>query len=408
MRHLSIAVLALAVVSPLGGCTESTIVVRTVSNRTGAPITGVSVQVGSQSWATTDAKGEATFAASSPFTVRSHQTVTWPSGSTEDYVQVLGEQSGSEITVTVEGLQGWGAENGVPKPPWYGATVAGSVSGRSGASSAETSVRQTYDGTWLGVPAQDGSFDMQVIFQSSTGTTVTLRAFEADQDANGDVTHLYSMGAAQVSVVPDGRATGVSIQLAPVTEGAVAGSVSLDPTLAGASVRAGWQMRADPYGGMPINGPRTAIDPAGFSITAPSVSDGAIWLRVNVGWSAHSRRVTVPSSGLAFAIPAAPALVEPAEGATFDHTIVLRWTTPEAGGTSTVNLYCSPASGASASFTLVTTGSQAVVPDDIPGVTLVSGTQCTWDVGWCADTDAGAETRCSSSPVFPSRTLVVK
>src|SRR5207244_8682034 len=88
---------------PMGGCSDSPIVVRTVSDKTGVGMAGIRVQVADQPWATTDADGKATFTAvSGTFTVRVHQSPTFAPLPLEEIFVVEG-QSGSQVVVEVEG-----------------------------------------------------------------------------------------------------------------------------------------------------------------------------------------------------------------------------------------------------------------------------------------------------------------
>src|SRR5712671_4709047 len=87
MRRMFIAIAVLAT----NACSQSPgrLVVRTVSDTTGNPLAGVSVQVAAQPWTLTDAEGKATFdALPGPFTVRVHSS---------DQVLVLSGRTGPEV-----------------------------------------------------------------------------------------------------------------------------------------------------------------------------------------------------------------------------------------------------------------------------------------------------------------------
>jgi len=397
------------------GCSDSKVTVRTLSNSTGAAMSGIRVQVDDLDWVTTDAAGEAQFTTSAAtFRVRAHQTYQdHTCNCTLDDVMVLSDQSGSEVVVQVAGQTGSGNQY---EPNWYQAQVSGTVSGMTGGASAVTWVQQSFEGgdlRYVDLAAGSSSYATNVAFQGATSSTVTLRAFEADRTGSLKVNHLYAAGEVQVPVTSAGSVTGVSIPLTPVTEGSVAATASIDPQLAGGFIHAFWALRVGSYGGTPISGTTATISAGSFSVSAPSVPAAETWVWVtaspsNATWTPygrHARRVTIPSSGLTFKVPAAPVLTAPAAGAAFDATTPFRWTSTESGGNYTLTVACPKATAGSMSISMVTTASEVTVPN-VDGLLPPSGTECTWYVSWCAATDTSVEERCSYTAY--DRTVVVR
>lgn len=413
MSRLPVAGALLATVMVVG-CSESKVTVRTVSNSTGAPMSGIRVQVDDQAWVATDAAGEAQFTVSSgTFTVRAHQTYDEHTcNCTIDNATILLDQTGSEVVVTVAGQT---SKTNEYEPNWYEAQVSGTVTGATGAASAVTRVQQSFeDGglRYVDLAAGSSAFATTAALQGATSGTVTLRAFEADRAGNAAVNHLYAAGAVQVAVTAGASVTGVSIPLSPVSEGSAAGTASIDPQLAGGFIRAFWRLRVASYGGVPIRGASASIDPGAFSVTAPSVPAADTWVSVSASPSSvsgspyghHSRRVTVPSSGLTFKVPAAPVFTAPAAGASFDSSTPFRWTSTESGGTYYFGLSC-PSTTGFMTISVTTTASEVTVPN-VDGVLPPSGTECTWYLSWCAATDPTVEERCSNTAY--DRTVIVR
>lgn len=398
---MSRALTFIAAALATGACSDGggRLVVRTVSDRTGAPVAGVRVQVEGQPWATTGADGKASFAAvPGPFTVRLHQISHVegpPSSQRSDSVVVLRGHTRSEIVVEL---------SGAGPTHWHYAQASGSVAGRAGPPST-TVVRVGFTpfrhwSTWT-VAAEDGSFDMGVGWRgdpSETAATLVLSAWESD--AASPPGHYYGFGrSAGLSFLDGGVITGVPLSLDLVAEGTVEGAVSLPAALASAPVHAELWLAFGRYEQLEVG--EQDIAPGSFAFVVPSVGEAEAWIGVwadGLAW--HHRRVTVPSSGLAFAPPAPPELLEPAEGATIGDTTVFRWSPVAPGGSSSLYVTCNW-TDAVAGYSIVVyrveaEGNEAPLPA-IPGVAVAPGAACWVVVRWCTAADPAVEERCSES-----------
>jgi hypothetical protein len=267
-------------------------------------------------------------------------------------------------------------------------------------SSSAAAVRLPYRiNTIANGPGADGSFDLRVEWQGKSSASIVLRAWEADTLPPEAPSRYYGFGSATVPVVEGGSVTGVSLSLAPVTQGTVEGLVSLPPALLGTDVRAALWLVFAPYDWLYLAG---LAAPGRVAAVVPSVAGAEAWIGVfQVDGTWHNRRVAVPSSGVVFDIPARPELIEPADQSVLGDATVFRWSPPEAGGTSTLSVRCDWVSFASPAFrsinySIEADGSETTLPA-IPDVAIPPSATCRWTVQWCAATDRALEERCSGS-----------
>jgi hypothetical protein len=387
MARVKSIIAAALVVGACSEADEGRLVVRTVSEGTGAPTEGIRVQVGDEPWETTDAAGEAFFASvAEPFAVRLHGE-----GESWDGVIVLQGRSGDEVT----------AEISRPGPTeWHSARATGTVAARTGEpqeSVIQVGVAPFKDWSAAIPAAADGSFDMNVpwreIPENSTATLV-LHAWETD--AATPPGHYYGFGhSPSIPFVEQGEVTGVTMPLDPVDEATVAAAISLPAGLDDPEVLARMWLRFGPYEQLTLASQLMAAQP--FDLVVPSLPGVESWIGVWAGTGWHLRRADGASSQLSFAPPAAPELVEPAEGASVGQGAVYRWKPVEPDGSASLFVSCSPSDTTTGvSFFLEAEENEVTLPT-IPDVGLPSGVICTWAVLWCAATDQGAEQRCSWS-----------
>lgn len=384
---------ALAIAACSNGDGDGPMVVHTVSDMTGAPVAGVRVQVEDQPWVTTGADGTATFeAVSGPFTVRIHQSHSENSTS----IFALRRRTGSEVI----------AEVSSGPSMFLGAQVSGTVAGRSGPPSNSVlrvgvaPVRGW--STWSEIDDYD-SFDVDVPFRGASfesSATLVLHAWESDGASPPG--HYYGFGdSASLSLLYGDVITGVPLYLNPVTEGTVEGVLSLPAALASEKALVNLDLDFSRYEQLTLA--QQEITPGSFAFVVPSVGGAEAWIRVRAfGSSAwHHRRVVVPSSGLAFAPPAEPELLEPAtEGAAIGDATVFRWSPVEPGGSAKLYVTCNwsdPVSGYSInSYEIEAEGNEAILPN-LPDVAVAPGAECSVVVHWCVATDPAVEERCSQT-----------
>ena len=380
---------SLLVVSSCSGADGERVLVRAVSERTGAPFADVRVQVDEEAWQTTDAAGEASFAdISAPFVVRLHETSNgW------DNVVVLEGRTGTEVVVEISG----------PGPTqFHSAGASGTIAGRAGAS-PDSIVRVGFaplkDWSASLDASPDDSFDVGVTWRepaTQTAATFALHAWESDTAAPPD--HYYGFArSSPLSFVENETISDVTLSLEAVEERTVEATVSLP---AGAErsdqITRLWLSYA-PYEQLTLVS--DFFPPESFSIVVPSVPDAEAWLGVwaNTRW--HLRRIDLASTTVSLAPPAYPELLAPAEGATLSGSPLFRWTPIEPDGTSTLFVSCSSPDTLSGTTFLITRdpaeATEATLPT-IPDVEIPATATCGWSVYWCAATDP-SEQRCSWS-----------
>jgi len=394
----------------VGACNANQLTVRAISNATGVPMPGVSVQVADQGWETTDANGEAKFTAvDGAFTVRTYQSFTQPTALavdgpqgtvTIDDVRVFEGQTGSDVVVSVDGTT-WSLL--YPRAGWNKVGVSGAVTGRTQGAPASAWVQASNAGYWLGAPvAADGTFDLGALFQSPQAS-VTVRAAEGEQEyLGGTLTKLYAVGSATVPVTSGGHATGVAITMQPVTWSTAEGTVSLSDWQTYAATS--WSLRFGPFERAFVGGIALITTAFSVSVPAPSLAGAETWVSVDAhsagAFVGHDRRVSLPATGLVFSPPPRIDLVSPADGAGFDDTTVFQWSSVESGGVYSLSVDCSWGLGTAVNavlYTIATTATQATIPAGA-GVSVPVGSSCDWSVSWRAATDETVEVRWSQSP----------
>ena len=374
----------------IGGCSGGgggeSVVVRTVTDRTGAPTAGVRVQVEDSPWVTTDAAGEASFEdIAEPFTVRLHEPDdAW------DNVIVLGGRTGREVVAEVGGP-------GIPE--WHSAAVSGTVSGRAGDASdsiVRVGVAPYKDYSIYVEAAADSTFDVSVLWREPPGVssaTLALHAWEVDTATPPGHYYGFARSPAQTFVERE-AVEGMNLSLEPVDEAIVDATISVPAGVTVAPLMHLWLDYA-PYEQLTVVAEE--IDPDPFSIVVPQVPDAESWLGVWAGARWHFRLIDGASSDLAFAPPASSELLAPAEGASLSAAPVFRWNPIEPGGISSLFVSCSTPDAQSGAKFFITPdpadGDQATLPT-IDGVDIPAAATCSWSVFWCA-ADSPTEKRCS-------------
>lgn len=395
----------------LAGCTGSGggLVIQTVSEYEGSPIAGVKVQVGDQPWTTTDAGGRARFAAvTSPYTVRIHQPMTFTDSKgvphQHDKVWHLVGRDQNPLVVQVDGSLA----------QIYKANISGTIAGRSASPGSEVVV---VAGTSFPFPvAGDGTFDLpSVSWEGGTARDLDLRALET---SGQPPLHYTRYGATRVHVVDTtgflgagGNLGGVTVQLNPVSEARVSGQVALPDELAQSNLSAAIWLRYNEYESISVSPGAPSGQPASFDYALPVIDGAAPWIQFAAtsptgnsygnAYAWQARKVSLPSSGVAFDLPTPPTLTEPADGSGIGPATVFRWSAVAPGGTYTLDVSCDEwTAGILRKGVhyrgIETTGTEASLPV-IPDVAVPAGTPCSWSVGWNAATDPATEIRYSWS-----------
>lgn len=168
---------------------------------------------------------------------------------------------------------------------------------------------------------------MSAEWQGRSTASVVLRGWESDAVFPNAPFRYYGFGSATVPVVEGGSVTGVSLALVPVGQGTVEGTVSLPPAVVGTAVGAALWLAFSPYDWVHL---ARWEAPGTVSVVVPSVAGAEAWIGMMAGATWHNRRVTVPSRGVVFDLPAPPALLEPADESVLADATVFRWG-PSAG-----------------------------------------------------------------------------
>jgi hypothetical protein len=376
----------------LAGCTGSadSLTIQTVSEYGGTAIAGVKVQVGDQPWTTTDASGKARFAAAvSPYTVRIHQAMIFTdlhgAAHQNDKVWQLVGQDKNPLIVQVDGSLA----------QIYKATLSGTVTGRSASSGSDVLVAAGVDGIgWFVSPA--GTFDgpAAVWWEGATARDIDVRAFELAAGQAGQLpAHYTAYGSTRIHAVDDsgflgggGAVRGIAIPLHSIPEAHVSGQILRPDALAQGIVQSSIFLRFGEYDSVAIGfGAPPQSSP--FDYTLPAIEGAAPWIAVTalpaLGSSAyglHARRVSLPSTGVVFSVPAPATLAEPADSAAIGASTVFRWSAVAPGGTYALDLDCDEWTVGAVRRTLyyrgVETAATEVSLPAIPDVSVSSGTAC--------------------------------
>jgi hypothetical protein len=292
------------------------------------------------------------------------------------------------------------------------ASIAGSVTNRSADVGSVTRVTAgaPIEGNPYLNPVQvgaDGTFQMQATWDQSLSPaqTIVLRALESD--TADPPRHYTGYGSAHVSVSDGAPVNGVTVQLGPVAETRISGTLTTTGQLAGGNVGTSLVLVFPNDWGISLARhaePRTV--PGSFDYTVPIAGTQTALVGFHVdasyigGGSGSQRRYVAiaegaPVSGLLFDIPAPVALVEPADGATIGTDTVFRWTTGPPGGSYDLGVSCYLPGSASqdgrdivTGWGINTTNTEARV-FSTPFLRLVPGMRCYWGVVW-SDGDLSA------------------
>lgn len=381
---------SLLVVGSCSGGDGERVVVRAVTDRTGAPIAGVRVQVDEEAWQTTDAAGEASFAdISAPFVVRLHETTNG-----FDSVVVLEGRTGTEVVVEISG----------PGPTqFHSAGASGTIVGRAGAapdSIVHVGIAPFKDWSVYLDASPDDSFDLGVTWRepaTQTAATLALHAWETDTASPPG--HYYGFARSQpLPFVENETISGVTLSLEAVEERTVEATVSLPAGAEPSDLLADVWLSYAPYEQLSLLS--DFFPPESFSVVVPSVPDAESWLGLwaNARW--HFRRIDLASTAVTLAPPASSELLAPAEGATLSASTVFRWTPVEPDGTSTLFVSCGTSDTLSGTTFFITRdpaeANEATLPT-IPDLEIPATATCEWSVFWCAAPDP-SEQRCSWAP----------
>ncbi|HET7788296.1 MAG TPA: hypothetical protein VFL36_20150 [Myxococcales bacterium] len=397
---------ALTIVASVGCAGDEGLIVRTVSEYGGTSIAGVEVQVGDQRWVTTGSSGEARFAATAaPYTVLIHQPMRFTDSHgvahQNDKIWRLIGQTANPLVAEVDGSLA----------QIYKSSVSGTVTGRSG--EPDTVVRiggvlAAADGTfsdsqgiwWEGGPTYP--FDLRALETDAASPPGRYLRFASRRVTATDTTGFLGSG---------GSLTGVTLQLAPVSEARVSGQVFAADAFAQAELHSSVALRFGRYDLYGVGAGTVSGRPAQFDYPVPRVDGSQPWITFSAtavaggtrhpAFAGHARGVAAPASGLSFDLPGAPSLLEPLEGAAIGPSTVFRWTPVLPGGKYLLDMECDEWKDGAVTRGIhyrgvESAGTEASLPA-IPGVSIPPGTACRWSTIWVAAGDPAVENRYSSS-----------
>jgi hypothetical protein len=362
-----------------GGGVEQ--VIRTVGRLGDGPIAGVAVQVDDSEWKETDADGNATFdGVGSPFSVRVRQSVD---KATDRVWQLVG-QTANPLVVRVAG-------SGTN----HTASIGGRVGGLSGGADSEVVVIGHSGGlSRTGIASPDGLYQVEPLRWNGPPTqTIELVALELQLPY--PPMHFIGSGVATVEVndadSQGAEVTGIDIELGPVAEAHVSGTVvvpaSLDevlyPLLA---------LELEDGSVEDILYDYVTSSPGAFDLTIPLL-DGVNAILGFEGWPYDStstgrveRRFAAAAIDVRLEVPSPVELLEPPQEARVDTRTRLRWRAEPDAAKYVVVMTCYEGTD---DFTreihfewIETTENEVCLPliDD-----LDPRGSCSWRVGWLDD-----------------------
>ena len=396
----------LAILGSAGCAGDGGLIVRTVSEYGGTPIAGAEVQVGDQGWITTGSNGEARFAATAaPYTVLIHQPMKFTDSHgvahQNDKIWRLLGQTANPLVVEVDGSLA----------QIYKSSVSGTVTGRSGEPNTVVRIGGT-------LAAADGTFSdpSGIWWEGGPTYELDLRALETDA-ASPPGRYLRFASRRVTATDPTGflgsggNLSGVTLQLAPVSEARVSGQVSAADAFAQAELRSSLSLRFGRYDLYGVGAGTVSGRPAQFDYPVPRVDGGQPWITFSAiaaaggahhpAFAGHQRGVTAPASGLSFDLPGPASLLEPAEGAAIGPSTIFRWSPVLPGGKYLLDMECDEWTDGAVTHGIhyrgvESAGTEASLPA-IPGVSIPPGTACRWSTVWVAAGDRAVENRYSWS-----------
>lgn len=192
----------------------------------------------------------------------------------------------------------------------------------------------------------------------------------------------------------------------------MSGQVLLPDALAQATLSAGIRLRYNEYESISAREGAPSGQPASFDYALPLIDGAAPWIQFIAtstagnpdygrAYALHARKVSLPSSGVAFDLPAPPTLTEPADGSGIGLATVFRWSAVAPGGIYVLDVTCDEWTAGTVRKGIhyrgiETTGTEVSLPV-IPDVAVPAGTPCRWSVGRNAATDPATGIRYSWS-----------
>lgn len=377
---------ALGVLSSLAACAGDDgagggIVITTVSEYGHSPVAGVRVQLDDGEWLTTDESGRVAFdVAPEVYDLRIFQRVDHGSRVAQDVWSLI-DQTSAAMTVPVDGST----------QPTHEGSITGSVSGTSGESTHVAVFGGRFPDTGaVGTVAEDGTFQLaRFRWEGSSSQRFNLHALESN---GGDLPTRYTgFGTASVMLEDggEGATATAEIDLAPVDETDVTGTVSVADGIA-PSLRPSMTLTL-PDGSRLTLGSEAALTPGAFEFAIPDIGGATVRLGFEAGdmltgelvgpRSDYTALITLPASGLTVELPAAVVPIEPAEGATIEHSTRFRWEPLPGGDHYGLSLACTWAGG-SVNYRVVESSGPEVSLPEIPGLVIGAGARCAWSVGW--------------------------
>lgn len=381
-NHLATAGVSLGLL--LAGCSRS-LTITTVSEYGGGPIAGVRIQVDDGEWLVTDGDGRVVLEeVPVGFDLKVHQTTTGQGFRADDFWSL--EEPGWNPVVLVDGS----------RVPLRGSDVSGTVSGGTGGP-IEVFVSRGW--ARQGMPGDtasgNGNFGTYVQWEGSGPLSAVVRALESD--GSNPPAHFRGYGETAVTLTDPsgggGNLTGVQVQLQPVGEMTVTGSVTVPASIPNVRVRTTSSLRLS-------NGEGTALAfssgggaPA-LSAVFPQVPGMVPWLSVSADemgnqFSASSFEARAVGPGtlpVVFDLPEPAEQLEPSAGARIDESTVFRWRGGPDGGRFAVNVSCEWIDDdglyRNANYRVMETRERELPFSAFPGLTIDSGTYCLWVVMW--------------------------
>ncbi|HTE56777.1 MAG TPA: hypothetical protein VK698_38250 [Kofleriaceae bacterium] len=366
-------------------------VITTVSEYGGSPIAGVRVQVDDEEWATTDQRGEAGFVGiEPPYSVRLFQALETESMRFQDVWELV-DQTETRLEIPVDGS----------RVTTHEGDITGSISGTTGGESQIAVFGGKFPDTGaVSLAEEDGTFQLAGFrWEGPASRSFDLHALESD--TADPPTHYIGFGNASITLRDsgEGATAEASIELAPVGESHVTGSVAVADGLAPA-LRPSLRLELADGAAVDLGSGDAALTPGDFELTAPDIDGATMRLAFRggdltggppAGPSAYvSLALTLPADDVAIDLPAAVELVEPADGASIDGATVFRWDELAGGTRYGLHLSCEW-DGGNVNYRLIeTTGTEVSLPD-IPELDVGAGATCFWRVGWFEGEATGYE-----------------
>ena len=239
-------------------------------------------------------------------------------------------------------------------------------------------------GPWASTYAVNASgYTLSDTWFGDPSVTLIHRASWVGFDTTTGMPAAYWHGSRVVALTENATITGQDIAMTALPTGRVSGTI-----LAGGD---GLDLTSLGFTGTPHFDDGTAKTlfaytmpdvPLGpFALAVPVLPDGTFRLGLGAsGVAGGTTRASAPvvpgQDGVTLSLPAIPAPVSPADGATGHGAF--SWTTAETGGTDAVSFSC----GATPILIYVYGAGRSVTIPSVPGITIPAGTSCDWTPRW--------------------------